>query len=41
MYRITLAWQENRQIRSRTIADDDYTLYPQKIIIGRGDEKTM
>ncbi|WP_069790239.1 FHA domain-containing protein [Cyanobacterium sp. IPPAS B-1200] len=39
MYRITLAWQENRQIRSRTIADDDYTLYPQKIIIGRGDEK--
>ncbi|MGY6529837.1 MAG: FHA domain-containing protein [Cyanobacterium sp.] len=39
MYRITLAWQEDREIRTRTIADDDCTLYPQKIIIGRGEQK--
>jgi len=38
MYRITLAWQEKDRIRTRTIADDDYTLYPNKIIVGRGDE---
>ncbi|MBE9221262.1 FHA domain-containing protein [Cyanobacterium stanieri LEGE 03274] len=39
MYSVTLAWQENREIHTRTITENDYTLRPQRIIIGRGEEK--
>lgn len=39
MYLITLAWQENKEIRTRTIAQSDRTIQPHKIIIGRSEKE--
>lgn len=38
MYKLTLEWAEGSQIRSKTITDNDTTIIPNTIRIGRGDE---